>query len=428
MKTTTLFLLCLLAALPTSAQLTLDGCRNAARANYPLIRKYALIEQAKSRDLSNANKAWLPQLQLNARAAYQSEVTQIPIDFSQLAAAGIHIPNIPIPAKDQYQASLDAAQTLWDGGAIRAQKTLIRAGSEVERAQLDVEMYALDEQVDRLFFGILLLDGQLEQTRLLIDELDRNLATVNSYIANGLAQPSDRDIVRVERLNAEQTRTQLLASRQSFIEMLGLMMGEPLSPDTQCLRPVVEDYFASRNALINRPELHFFEAQNALLDSRKALLQSASLPKLGLFLQGGYGRPGLNMLSTDFDPFYIGGLRLSWNFGASYTRKNDLHKIEINKNSMDAQRDLFLYSTRLALARENQSIARLRRLLLDDDEIIALRQSIRQSAEAKVANGTATVTDLMRELTRENLARQTKTLHEIDLLSAIYSLKNITNN
>jgi hypothetical protein len=145
-------------------------------------------------------------------------------------------------------------------------------------------------------------------------------------------------------------------------------------------------------------------------------------------LQGGYGRPGVNMLSDKFDPFYIGGVRLSWNFGALYTQKNDLQKIEINKNTVDTQKELFLYNIGLVVSRENQEIERLRNLMQDDDEIISLRENIRKATEAKMANGTATVTDLMRELTHENLARQTKATHEIDLLVAIYNLKNTTNN
>lgn len=179
---------------------------------------------------------------------------------------------------------------------------------------------------------------------------------------------------------------------------------------------------------ILRPELKMLEAQNQLFDSQKLLVRSAFMPKVGLFLQGGYGRPGLNMLSSEFDWFYIGGVRLSWNFGALYTQKNDLRKIEVNQQTVDAQRDVFLYNMNLSVSRENQEIKRLRIVMQNDDEIIVLRENIRHATEAKVANGAATVTDLMRELTNENLARQTKAAHEIDLLSAIYKLKNTTNH
>ncbi|MDR1527800.1 MAG: TolC family protein [Dysgonamonadaceae bacterium] len=432
MKTVICFIFLLFGCVATaSAQRTLDECQQKAKENYPLIKKYSLIEQSKAFSLANAAKAWLPQFQLNARATLQSEVTKIPLDFSSLGAIGISVPEIPTLAKDQYQATLEASQVLWDGGAIRAQQKVIQAGSEVERTQWEVEMYALEERVNQLFFGILLLNEQLKQNRLLLDELARNDTTIRHSIENGIANPSDLDVIKVEQLNAKQVRTQLESSRKAFVDMLGIMTGEALTEKTTFVKPDADHAVGTsliRSSPINRPELQLFDAQNNLFDSQKSLLQAAWMPKLGLFLQGGYGRPGLNMLSDQFDPFYIGGVRLSWNFGALYTQKNDLRKIEINKNVVDTQKELFLYNISLMVSRENREIERLRQLMQDDDEIIALRESIRKATEAKVVNGTATVTDLMRELTHENLARQTQAAHEIDLLMAIYNLKNTTNN
>ncbi|KAA6302914.1 MAG: hypothetical protein EZS26_000809 [Candidatus Ordinivivax streblomastigis] len=415
-----------------SAQLTIDDCQQQAKENYPLIRKYDLIRQSKNYNLSNVAKAWLPQFQLNARATYQSEVTRIPIDFSQLGALGSLFPEIPTPTKDQYQATIEASQVIWDSGAIRSQRKLAEAGSEVESQQLEVEMYALEDRVNQLFFGILLCDAQLEQNRFLTDELQRNVVRVQSFMESGVANQSDLDVVRIEQLNAKQVRTQIQSARRAYVEMLGMMLGQELPENRTLVKPDINNAsFAlagsTRNLRINRPELQFFSAQTRLFDAQKALIKSSFLPKLGLFLQGGYGRPGLNMLSDEFDAFYIGGVRLSWNFGALYTQKNDLQKIEVNKNTVDTQKDLFLYNIRLSASRENQELHRLHALMQDDDEIVSLRENIRKSAEAKVENGTLTVTDLMRELTQENIARQTKTAHEIDLLRAIYNLRNVTN-
>ena len=423
MKTLVHLLIFLFGSAPLAfSQLTLRDCQQKAKENYPLIRKYDLIKQLESYTLSNVAKAWLPQFQLNARATYQSEVTGLPITLP-----GIDLPQLK---KEQYQATLEASQVLWDGGAIRAQQQWAIAQSETERQQVAVEMYALEERVNQLFFGILLFDEQLRQNRLLTDELQRNFTTVSRYIENGLANQADLDVVKVEQLNARQVRTQLQSTRKAFMEMLGIMTGEKWNettvlekPDSQPAGEGLTDRLA-----IHRPELQLFEAQNKLFDSQKALIQSAYMPKIGLFLQGGYGRPGLNMLSNEVEPFYIGGIRLNWSFGALYTRKNDLRKIELNQHLVDTQKDLFLYNLNLTSTRENREIQRLRDLIKDDDEIISLRENIRKATEAKVGNGTATTTDLMRELMHENLARQTKAAHEIDLLSAIYKLKNTMNN
>ena len=403
--------------LSVHAQLTIDYCRKKAHENYPAIKRYGLIEQSKQFNLSNAAKGYLPQLQVNARATYQSDVVSLPIQLP-----GVTIPSLP---KDQYQATVDISQVLWDGGMIRSQKQVIQANSELENRQLEVELYALDDRVNQMYFGILLFDARLEQNRMFLEELERNYKTVAIYLKNGIANQADLDAVRVEQLNAEQSRTQLQSTRAAYLEMLSYMIGESINSEKVLTKP---NEFSAISSEINRPELLFFDAQKNLFDSQKAIIKSSYMPKLGLFLQGGYGRPGLNMLSNSWDTFFIGGLRLNWNFSSLYTKENDLKKIEVNKNAVDTQRELFLYNIRLTENRQNADIKRIRDLMKQDDEIISLRENIRKSSEAKVANGTGTVTDLMREMTLEDLARQTKAAHEIDLLIAIYNLKNTRND
>ena len=400
------------------AQLTIDQCQEKARENYPLIKRYSLIEQSKDYNLSNASKGYLPQVQVNARATYQSDVVTVPVNLPGV--------QIPTPTKDQYQATVDVAQLLWDGGMIRSQKKIAQASAEVENRQLEVELYAIEDRINQLFFGILLFDARLEQNRIFKEELERSRKTVAEYMKNGIANQADLDAVRVEQLNAEQSETQLQSTRTAYIDMLSVMIGETIPAATAFSKPEAEPLAAA--STINRPELLLFEAQKNLFDWQKNAIKSSYMPKLSLFIQGGIGRPGLNMLSREWDPFYIGGIRLNWNFASLYTKENDRRKIEVNKNLVDTQRELFLYNIRLSENRENADIKRIQDLMKQDDEIIALRENIRKSAEAKVANGTSTVTELMREMTQEDLARQTKATHAIDLLIALYNLKNTRNN
>ena len=414
-----LFLLILMSAFfSAQAQLTLDDCRMKARENYPVIKRYGLIEHSKQFNLSNAAKGYLPQVQVNARATYQSDVVSLPLELP-----GITVPILP---KDQYQAVVDVSQVIWDCGMINSQKQVIQANSEVESRQLEVEMYAIEDRVNQMYFGIILFDNRLEQNRIFREELERNHKTVSEYLKNGIANQADLDAVRVEQLNAEQTQIQLQSTRTAYLEMLSIMIGENIDSRSVFTKPVAD--FGVLSPTINRPELLLFDAQKELFDSQKAVIKSSYMPRFGLFVQGGIGRPGLNMLSGTWDPFYIGGVRLSWNFSSLYTKNNDLQKIEVNKNTVDTQRELFMYNIRLTENRQNTDIKRIHDLLKQDDEIISLRENIRKAAEAKVANGTGTVTDLMREMTQEDLARQTKAAHEIDLLTAIYNLKNTRNN
>lgn len=193
MKRTVFFFTLSLAVMLAHAQLTLEECQRRAQDNYPLVRQYGLIEKARGYDLSNAGKGYLPQFSLSGKATYQSDITRLPVEIPNL--------DIKTASKDQYQVMLEVQQTLWDGGDIRSRKRLTCAASEVELEKQHVDMYALTDRVNQLFFGILLLDEQLKQNSLLQEDLGRTHKQVADYIANGIATLSDLDAVSVEQLN-----------------------------------------------------------------------------------------------------------------------------------------------------------------------------------------------------------------------------------
>lgn len=401
-------------------QVTLEECQRKTQDNYPLVRQYGLVEKTKEYNLENAARGYLPQFALSAKASYQSEVTEIPVKLP-----GVDLKGLP---KDQYQVMLELQQKIWDGGGIQMKRKQTTAEAEVEKEKLNVDMYALNSRVNDLYFGILLLDEQLKQNALLQDELERNYRQISAYVENGIANQADLDAVKVEQLNTRQKRVELVSSRSAYLKMLSLLIGEELSQETVLEKPVPQSSDILAVSEIRRPELSLFDAQGAGLQVQEKALNVRHLPQLGLFVQGAYGNPGLNMLKNEFSPYYIAGVRLSWNFGSLYTLKNDRRVIENKRQQLDTNRDVFLFNTRLEMTQQDQAIRSLEKQMQDDNEIIRLRTNIRKSAEAKVANGTLTVTEMLRELTNESLARQSKALHEIQRLMGIYQLKYTTNH
>lgn len=398
--------------------LTIEYCQEKAKNNYPLVKQYGLIEQTTQYNLSNANKAYLPQVNLSARATYQSEVTKLPI-----ALPGVVIPEL---TKDQYQATLEVSQTIWDGGIVKAQKKSIQASAEAEKQKVEVDLYTLKDRVNQLYFGTLLLNEQLIQNNILQDELALNYKRIEAYKTNGVANQTDLDAIKVEQINARQREIEIKSTRKSFLEMLSALTGLAINENSVLEKPIVPTL--DFNAENKRPELLMLNAQSTFLESQRDMVVAGNLPKIGAFVQGGYGKPGLNMLTNEFSPFYIGGLRLSWNLSGFYTQKSNLNKIEISKKSVDVQKETFLFNNNLATKQQQNEIERLKTNIYNDDEIIQLRSNIKKSSEVKVANGTATVTDLLREINAENMAKQTKLLHEIQLLMSSYQFKNNTNN
>ncbi len=402
-----------------SAQYTIDALQEKARQNYPQIKQFDLIQKSAEYNLSNASSANLPQVSLSGRATLQSDAINLTLNLPG-GAMSIN------QDKDQYQVVAEVNQVLWDGGVIAARKQSIKSNAELERQKLEVDLYTLRDRVNQLFFGMLMLHEQQVQTDILKQELQTNLEKIKAYLKNGVANQSDVDALSVELLNLDQRRTELKSAETSYRNMLAALTGEKLDPNTVLVKPL--NAIPGDVQFIKRPELGLFDAQLHLLDNQTQLEQTAIMPKFGLFLQGGYGRPGLNMLATGFAPFYIGGVRFSWNISSFYTRKNNLGSIQLNKEMVNVSKETFLFNNNLKINQQNTEIDKMRELLRTDDDILQLRTNIKKACSAKVDNGVSTVTDLLREINAESIARQQKALHEIQLLLQIQNLKYSTNN
>ena len=417
-----IMLFLMMVALSAQAQLTLEQCYELARQNYPAIKQYALVEQSRDFTLQNAAKGWLPQVSVNGRASYQSTVTRLPIDVSQF---GIDYKGL---SKDQYDAHVMVNQPIYDGGVITANKNILKAQTDVQTAQLDVTMYSIRERVNQLFFSVLLIDEQLAQNQLLQDDLKLGLNTVSAMMKGGIANQTDVDNVKVEQIKARQQEHSLRTARHTYLTMLGSFINLSLDANTQLEKPADPGFKSQGSDPTNRPELAMYDSQNRLLDARLKALDASLMPKVGAFLQGGVGNPGLNMLKNGWDPYYRIGATISWNIGSFYTRKNDQQLIANERQQITANRETFLFNNRLQQQQTNGQIENLRQQVSEDEEIIQLREGIRNKSEKRVQNGIETVNEMLRDINAVGEARQQKAIHEVQLLQEIYELKTINNN
>ncbi len=405
-----------------SAQVTIEECYNAARTNYPIIKQLDLIERAKEFNLQNAGKGYLPQVNIVAQASWQSDVPHIPLDSSNPMIGAI----MPDPvSKDQYKAVVEVSQVLWDGGRIKSRREMIKSSAGVSGQNVEVNLYRLNERIDQLYFGILLIDAQIKQNRVLQAELERNGKLIQSYVDNGIANQSDLNAVRVDQLKALQTEAGLLKTREAYTEMLGLLTGMELSMDAQLIKP---EQVLPENREIQRPELKLFDLRIEDLNSGYGELRSDLRPRLGLFLNLGYGRPGLNMLDDSFNTYYIGGVQLAWNLGSLYRLRDKKNLISTNIESVKVEKESFMLNTMIDLVQKDKTVKSLYEQLSYDDEIISLLTEVRRASESKIANGTISGSELMRDLNAEQMAIQNKIVHETQLLMATYNLRFITND
>lgn len=405
-------LLLLFAALqPASAQVTLEQCMDLARKNYPQIRQLNLIEAAAEYDIAAAMKSWLPRLTVSGKASYQSDVVEMPFEIPGFS---FDLPH------DQYSVVGEISQTIWDGGTSKSQKELYSAGAEVQKSQVEVSVYSINDRVAQVYLGILLIDAQLHQNDILGRSLERNADQVRACIDNGTAYRADLDIVRVNMLNCEQQKEGLLSDRAAYVGMLEKLTG--ISLDGQEL--AVPDYDACIPDSVTRPELSLYDAQLRQGEAQLRQLDTKIFPKFSLSLQGGMGRPGLNMLDSSFQPYWTAGIKMSWDIGALYTRKDEKQKLDVQLRTIESDRETFLFNTGISALQLKSSIDKARRLLEKDGEIIALQESVRAAGEEQYRNGAISMNDLMKRIDDEYNARVAESIHRIQLLMAICDYRN----
>ncbi len=423
-----IFLILFVICIKVNAQITIEECQEKARLNYPLIKQYGLIEENENLTISNANMAYLPQVTVSARAIYQSDVTEIPASLGQILSqmTGREV-TFPVIGKDQYQAILEINQLIWDGGIISANKKIANSDAEVSGRKLDVDLYALKERISQLFFGVLIIDSQMKQNELFKEELEKNSDKVKALINNGVASQAELDIIKVEQINSLQREIELKSTRNAFVNMMMAFTGIKIDNSSVFVKPVLSDPDFG-NLIIKRPEISLFETQNKLINIQKSLLYANNYPRIGLFIQGGYGQPGLNMFSDGFHPYYIGGVRFSWNLNGFYNQKNNIGKLENSKKNLDIQKEIFLFNVKQKLCQQEEEIKKLKVVVVNDGEIVKLRENIKKISSSKLENGTLSVTDMVREINAENQARLLKSIHEVQLVMSIYNLNNNINN
>jgi outer membrane protein TolC len=397
-----------------SNAISLDSCYALAKKNYPLVKRYEFIAKSKEYSLENIAKGFLPRINLNGQASYQSDVTQLPKV----------IPGVPVLTKDQYKFYADLNQPIYDGGVIKAQKKMQEANSIAEVQQLEVDLYQLRDRIDQLYFGILLINEQLIQNSLFMNDVQLGLNKTNAQIANGAALRSNAAVLKAELLKAVQQSVELNSNRRALMDMLELFINRPIEDSTVFLR--TPGTIAPKQ--ITRPELLLFNYQDNILNAQNNLLNTRKNPRLSFFAQGGFGKPAFNILNNNVEPFYIGGLRLSFPLSDFYTLKNERSLININRQNIQVQKELFLFNTNLSLKQQSSDITKLQQFLKIDDEIIPLRESVKKAALAQLENGVINSSDYLREANAESSARQNKILHEIQMLMVQYKEANTTGS
>ena len=402
---------------------TLEECQQAAEKNYPLIKQYGLIDKTTQLTVKNIQKGWLPQVTASAQATYQSAVTAWPESMQTMyQQMGLNMKGL---CKDQYKIGVDLQQTIYDGGAISSQRNIAQQEGKVQEAQTETNLYQVRRHVNEMYFSLLLLNEQIqlnEDVKALLQSSEKRLFAM---VKGGTAAASDLDNVRAEQLSVEQQNENLKQQKLMLQRMLSVFCGLKVN-DTQKPAPI-----QIASPVNNRPEMRLYNSQLELTEAKEKALDTQLRPKLGLFAQGFYGYPGLNMFEDMMNRKWslngIVGIKLSWNISAFYTHKNDKARLNAQREMIENAREVFLFNNKLEEIQQSENISRYQTMMKSDDEIIVLRTNVRKAAESKLAHGIIDVISLLREINNENAAKTQQSIHEIDMLKEMYNLK-YTNN
>ena len=251
---------------------TLESLLQAGRRNHPTLAKQPLLE--KSLELSSArlDRAYYPQLSLGGRATWQSEVTSVNVPIPGV--------NISPPPQDQYRATLDLKQTLWDGGVTSDQKRVIEERTRVEREKVNVEWYQVRARILELYFAGLVQQELKAQAETLHRYLGTVVDKARVALSNGVATQRDVLLAQARRLQASQAvasaKAALASAKQSLARLVltDVPNSAPLAtPPVQAVKKCWASLFEPR-AIFYRVENKFEHMKVGLSAVVQKMVQS----------------------------------------------------------------------------------------------------------------------------------------------------------
>jgi outer membrane protein TolC len=383
-------------------KITLEECYALANKNYPLAQQGNLLQEKNTLETEALQKGKLPKIELNAQATYQSEVTQIPVAM----------PNVTPLNKDQYRATLDVNQLVYNGGLIDANAKIKEAQTKTQQQQVAVNLYQLKTKINQLYFTALLLQ---EQKVILVnkqEELLSKIKEVKTGVQFGAILPASEKVLEAENLKIKQQLTEIQFNKKRILENLATLTVSPIEENVILENPNNSVDFTDAT---HRPEIQLFDLQNEQIELSKTVISKNQLPKVNAFAQAGYGNPGLNMLDNSFQPFYMMGLKANWNVFDWNKAKTDKEALSISKNIVQTEKETFLLQTQMQLQEMENEIQKLEAIITTDAEIIVLRESVLQTSAAQMKNGVITSSEYVTELTRLYESKTNLKTHHLQL-------------
>ncbi|WP_138430535.1 TolC family protein [Fodinibius saliphilus] len=385
----------------------LQYCYDSVSETYPVAKKIDLQRKITALNKKIINTGYYPQLNIGAKASYQSEVTEFGIPGMATA---------PSVSKDQYEAKVNVTQNIFNGGAVGIQKELEHAKGMQDIHEIEVEMHQVRSQINQVYFGILLSKQQQEVNGLLIDNLKEQLASVKAKVQNGVLLRSQQNILEAELIKAQQDSATIQSTIRASYKVLSEIINDDISPSTPLTLPKVNVSYRSLQP--KRAEYDLFDATQKLMEQRKELVETKKLPKVSAFGSAVYGRPGYNFLNDDFHEYYMVGIQLQWSLFNYLNSDRELQALNIEQKKIEQNRKAFNRQLNSQLERIGERLTVIRENIKGDKQIIKLRKQVVKESASKLKNGSITATEYVTELNQANKAKLSLFINQVKLSEA----------
>ncbi|WP_234572248.1 TolC family protein [Rhodohalobacter sp. 614A] len=390
--------------------LSLEKCYDILYTENPVTDKIRMNRQITNLNQRIAQSGWYPDVQLEASASYQSDVVNFPLDM----------PNLDIPnfSKDHYNIALNITQPIFDGGRTSAAKQLEQDSGEMNEASMESDLLTIKEQVDRVYFGILILQVQMKIHETVISDLEEQLELVKSRVENGVLLPGNESSLRAEILKREQDLTKIHYDIMVGLESLAEILGTDEFLTYKLELPEKENW-ELQNQDILRPELAMIEARQEFLGTQKNLSDANKLPTVSVFVRPSYGRPGFNMFEDDLQFNWIVGVQARWSLKSARNASVKTDVFDLQQKQLSEDRTLFNRQQNAALNRLKKEIQSIEEQIQKDQEILELLRQVAEEKRSLVDEGSNTVTDYISALNDQYRAELQLELRKIMRVQAI---------
>lgn len=399
--------------------LTLVDCQRMARENAPRLEDLEVIQLMGETKMDQAGASWYPSLDLNGKLSYQSDVVEvtltdptIPVDF----------PQVP---HDQYGLNLDISQNLFDGGLSGAKKHYEEAQLAADLQQVEVDLYGLKGRVNQYYFNILILQENMRNLQIHLENLEARKEAVEVAVTQGALLETELHVLEVERLRVELSMIALASSKKALFSALSVLCGEDFNEQATLEQPEFENI---GNQDLARPEYSLFDLRLKSMEAGKELMGKKRMPVLYAFGQTGYGKPGYNMMSEEWDYYYRVGAGLKWKIWDWNSTSREKQLIAYQQQMLQTQRSSFDREIETLLVQEEAKIEQYRLALEKDQQVLELQEQISEQAAVRLENGTMTATEYLTELNKESSARITLDMHKVMLQQSMANYLTIQGN